>query len=97
MALKLPTGYGIGNVVEVAWDVEATEKRSGHIVYEGYFDARIIALDGPLCKLHFDYNPPDGVYDGPMEEDIVVNLDTGIDDVYDGVVFDIRRPIRKTS
>ena len=64
MTLKLPKGRQVGTVVEVAWDVVATEKRSGHIVYEGYFDARIIALDGPLCKLHFDYNPPDGVVIG---------------------------------
>jgi hypothetical protein len=94
MTLKLPKGCQVGGVVEVAWDVVATEKRGGHNVYEGYFDARIIALDGPLCKLHFDYNPPDGVYEGPMKEDITVDLSTGLDDTYDGVVIGIRRPIR---
>jgi hypothetical protein len=94
MTLKLSEGCQVGSVVEVAWDVAATEKRSGHIVYEGYFDARIIALDGPLCKLHFNYNPPDGVYEGPMEEDITVNLSTGFDDKYDGVVIGIRRLVR---
>ena len=94
MALKLPKGCQVGSVVEVAWDVAATEKRSGHVVYEGYFDARIIALDGPLCKLHFNYNPPDGVYEGPMEEDITVDLSTGLDKTYDGVILGIRRPVR---
>jgi hypothetical protein len=69
-----------------------TEKRSGHVVYAGHFDARVIALDGAPCKLHFNYNPPDGVYEGPMEEDITVDLSTGIDDTYGGVVIDIRRP-----
>ena len=40
----------------------------------GYYDARIIGLDGSLCKLRFDYNPPDGVYKEPMQEDITVLL-----------------------
>lgn len=93
MALQLPKGCKVGSVVEVAWDVAATKKRSGHVVYHGYFDAKIIALDGPLCKFHFNYNPPDGVYKGPMEEDITVDLSTGLDDTYDGVVIGIRRPV----
>jgi hypothetical protein len=29
-----------------------------------------------------------------MKEDITVDLSTGVDDTYDGVVIDIRRPIR---
>jgi hypothetical protein len=94
MALKLPKGCHVGSVVEVAWDVAATARRSGHIVYDGYFDAKVIALDHLHCQLHFNYNPPDGEYEGPMEEDITIDLSTGIDDAYDGVVIDIRRPVR---
>lgn len=94
MVLVLPKGCKVGSVVEVAWDVEATHKRSGNIVYGGFYDARILEIADSLCKLHFDYNPPNGVYEGPMEEDITIDLSTGLDHKYDGVIAEIRHPIR---
>lgn len=94
MTFKLPSGCKVGSIIEVAWDVEASFKRSGNTLLEGFYEARILELAGSLCKLHFDYNPPDGVYKGPMEEDITIDLSIGVDQKYGGVIDEIRKPIR---
>src|SRR5947209_6183789 len=98
MKLTLPKDSTIGSMVGVKWNVKETKKRSGHELFEDFWEGTILEVDGSNCRFHFDYNPNDETWNdsmGAMKEDITINLVTGIDNRYNGLVEAIRPPVQR--
>jgi hypothetical protein len=78
--LDLPEGAKVGSILDVTYG--GTEDWIDH----GTFEGRLIGLKNNRVTIHFTYEP----YDDPPEETLVINLETGMDEIYGVVVTDIQ-------
>jgi hypothetical protein len=83
--LALPTTAKVGDPVWVTWDPLASADRGVKGVYPEPQLGTITNLGRGVLSVYFVYED-DGEYDGPLQENIAIDLETGLDLVYGGVV-----------
>lgn len=87
-AIEVPESAKVGSIVLVRWDVARSHARGTIPLDERPQEARIIGINGNTVTLRFVYIPEAG-YQGDMDEQFDIDLATGIDSKFDGVVLDI--------
>jgi len=87
MNLKIdaPEGMTVGSMVLVAWDVAASERKGVLGLEAGYFEGRVTGIKGNKITIHLWYGP---TYD-PPDQIAVIDLETGLDSVDNGVVSEV--------
>lgn len=88
MKISLPPTARVGDPVLVTWDALGSEERGVKGIYPEPQEGTITGIGRGLVSVYFKYED-DGLYDGPLEENIAINLETGLDETYAGVVMSI--------
>ena len=96
MKLDLPEGAKVGSIVVVTWDVAATAKATGHNLEPSPDEGRIVAIDGHMIQVHFDWPGPE------FEENhltTTINLDTAIETIFGWILesIEMRCPLPRSQ
>jgi hypothetical protein len=82
--LDLPEGTQVGTLLSVTWGGSESS------IVPGVYEGRVIGIKGNRVTLRFEYA-------GEPAETVVVNLDTGMDEIYHARVTDIQPVHRGTA
>ena len=88
LRLAMPRTAKVGDTVWVTWDSSASADRGVRGIYPEPQVGTITNITAGVVSVYFVYED-DGEYDGPLEENIPIDLETGLDHVYGGVVSSI--------
>jgi hypothetical protein len=88
MKLATPATAKVGETVWVTWDSKASADRGVRGIYPDPQIGTITNLSRSVVSVYFVYEE-DGEYDGPLQENIAIDLETGLDLLYGGVVTSI--------
>jgi Putative DNA-binding domain len=93
MKLATPATAKIGDTVWVTWDSKASADRGVRGIYPEPQVGTITNMNRGVVSVYFVYEE-DGEYDGPLQENIAIDLETGLDLLYGGVVtsIDLTKP-----